>query len=167
MDPFNFQKMFRNMQPTHTFSPDYLKDIKWMVDQYKQVLDDDFWNSIHGMGRQKKQVYNSIPLETWENDTYLFLSAFVPGLVDVNHVKLSFLSDKRVLIKAKPNRPQPATSTKMIESDFHDGILEREMDFPYPVHKDNYHVTVDNSIATFIFRKREANKKEESIPVDF
>ncbi|UFU00550.1 hypothetical protein KO561_06300 [Radiobacillus kanasensis] len=167
MDPFNFHKMFQGMNPNHSFSPDYLKDIRGMVDEYKQVLDEDFWNSVNGMGRRKKTFYNQLPIEIWDNETNLFLLVFVPGLTDANDVKLTFLSESRILLKANVKRPQPPTSTKLVESDFNDEVLQRELDFPYPIHKDNYHVYVEESMATFIFKKSKKRNKEESIPIDF
>lgn len=166
MDPFKSRNPFENMgeMNQNPFSSSYLDQVKEMMEQYNSVLNEEFWDNVHGMGNQKKKrKMRSFPIEMWESDDELFVLAHIPGVKETRQVKTSFLSEKKVKVKAKLLSDQPPTAKRQLATELSD-LFERDVTLPYTVESDNYSIHVDEGITTIIFGKVDSFV---NVPFDF
>lgn len=149
------------------FSPDYLNNIKEMVNNFNSVLNDDFWNDVNqftGMN-QKRQKKDLVPIEIWENETYYYVNLLVPGLVDASDTSVHFFSDQRIGIKARVSANQPVGAKALVLSEFPQTFFKKEINLPQPVNGERYTKNLENNILLLTLEKKEDNSIE--LPFNF
>lgn len=164
MDPFMGKNPFSNMgmMNQHPFASDYLDQVQEAMEQYNSVFNDEFWSNVDNVGNQNRaRKMTSFPIEMWESDKELFVLAHIPRVKETRQVKISFLSKKRIKIKAKLLSDQPETSKRQLVSELSDPSIERDVTLPYAVKSDSYSTFVDEGVTTLIFEKM------EPVPFDF
>ncbi|MFC4556857.1 hypothetical protein ACFO3D_01385 [Virgibacillus kekensis] len=166
MDPFKSKNPFGEMGNINhnPLSAEYLDQIKEMMEQYNSVLNEEFWNNIQGISNRGRKKMEGFPIELWESDEELFIQAYIPGVKDTRRIKVSFLSDKKLKIKATQKSEQPTTAKRQLASDFTDSHIERYVKLPYEVETDNYSIHTEAGIVTLIFNKIHRGVK---VPFDF
>jgi HSP20 family molecular chaperone IbpA len=163
--PYNNDHPFSHYQGH--YPKDYLKQIKGMMNQYNQYMDDDFWqtiNRLQSISKLKEQSMNHIPIEIWETDELYHLLAYLPGLKKKEDIRLLFEDNETLFLRAKIPSLQPAAKSTKLHSEFPDQLLKRKVSFPESVSTKSYSISYNEGIVSVTLKKEQENL---DIPFDF
>jgi HSP20 family molecular chaperone IbpA len=163
--PYNNNHPFFHQQGH--YPKDYLKQIKGMMDQYNQYMNDDFWqtiNSLQSISKSKEERMNHIAIEIWETDELYHLLAYLPGLKKKEDLRLFFEDSETLFIRAKVPSLQPTGRSTKIHSEFPNQVLKRKVSFPESVSTKSYSISYNEGIVSITLKKKQENL---DIPFDF
>lgn len=152
--------------PFHNpFSQEHLEAIKGMVEQYNQVLTDDFWQNIYGLNvNRNHRSLNFIPVDIWETVDQFYVIAAIPGIRDTSNIKISFPESQKVMIKCKFSSFRPRKSSSPITKELPKDMLQREIRLPYPVKTRSHTSSYHNGVLKLVLTK---DDPDLDIPLEF
>lgn len=157
----------RNHFTNEQLSPDYFLELKKMVQQYNEILSDDFWRNLQNMNRRKRQNQPVVPIEIWENEQHLILLIVMPGM-DVNNIKITYHSPKHITFQSKLKTIQPPEAHNLLHSELPRYTLNRDIELPIPVKPDQHSISTNrDGVVTCTFTKEEIRQNQIQIPLDF
>jgi HSP20 family molecular chaperone IbpA len=153
------------------FTQQYLTDMKGMMKQLNQSLNEGFWENLRNITAPAAHLNSTnqppFPIEIWETDDQYYLLAGIPGLKSVRDIRVSFIDSKTVLIRAKPPMLVPAQHAVNLHSDFQKTApFERKINLPGPVRKKSYTSSYNQGVFTMQFSKRR-NIEYYDAPIDY
>ncbi len=103
---------------------------------------------------QMKQNH-SIPIQLWENNQQIYVLASLSGLKSSEDVKVTFLDDNRIRIRAKAPIYRPEKNSRVVKSEFPRNVIEREIELPHPVSPKSYSANFKDGLYTLTLHKLE------------
>jgi HSP20 family molecular chaperone IbpA len=160
-DPYSHFKNIQNSIPDFEHPNfDHFNNIKEMMKQYKQVLNDDFWkemsNPHSNMAKQKKGLKH-IPIEIWETDKIYQVLAFIPGIKNQKQVEINFTGDNVLVLSVKKPSRNSYTYGTLVYSELENQNMHRNIKLPIPVITDSYTMSYENGILKVILKKNTIN----------
>jgi len=136
------------------FSQDNMVQFKKMVNQFNEVFNDDFWESVSRVNQLVKgKPGGSIPVEIWENKDYLYIVALVAGIKDKQSIKIRFKDDSTLILKVKYPLLKPIEDSFMVQTEI-SGFEEREIGLPQSVENSDYELDLSEGILTLTLTKQ-------------
>jgi HSP20 family molecular chaperone IbpA len=123
----------------------------------------NFSNTQHANPEQKVQQNRNVPIQIWENNQQIYVLASLPGLKNSEDVKVTFLDDKRIRLRAKANTNRPERNSRMVQSEFPKSVIERDIELPQPVSTTSYSANYQDGLYTLTLHKLD---EEYEIPFD-
>lgn len=114
----------------------------------------NFTNTRPAQTSNQTRQSNSIPIQLWENDQQIYVLASLPGLKNSDDVKITFLDEKRIRIRAKSPVYRPEKNSKMVQSEFPKATIEREVELPQPVSTKSYSSTFKDGLYSLTLQKQ-------------
>lgn len=160
-DPFSHMKNFQNSIPDFEHPNfDHFNNIKEMMKQYRQVLNDDFWremsNSQSNMVNQKKSLKH-IPIEIWETEKIYHVLAFIPSIKNQKQVEITLTGDHVLVLSVKNPSRKNYTHGTLVYSELENQYMHRNIKLPLPVITDSYTMSYENGILKIILKKNTIN----------
>lgn len=159
MPNFNFGQLNSMMERLNVFLNNDL--MKHMYNLQSNVP--NFSNTQHADPDQRAQQNRGVPIQIWENNQQIYVLASIPGLKNSDDVKVIFLSDTHVRLRAKPSTNRPERSSRMVQSDFPKTFFERDIELPQAVSTAKYSTNYKDGLYTLTLHKLE---EEYEIPFE-
>ncbi|MCI3919244.1 Hsp20 family protein [Paenibacillus sp. TRM 82003] len=156
--------------PTPESALSQIQEVKKMMENYRHLLNDEFWTQVRGFHRNKTPV---LPIEIWESEQHLYLSAAAPGLKRINHADISFEDDRTLRLKLKSHSMKPPGAAALLRTELPAEAYEREIQLPRAVDATNYTTSYEGGVLCFTFLKKKekrskgGQRKPVVVPLDF
>ncbi len=135
-------------------SQENMVQFKKMINQFNQVFNDDFWESVTRVNQLVKgKPGGSIPVEIWENRNHLYVVALIAGIKEKHHIKIRFKDDSALVLKVKYPLLKPVEDSFMVQTEV-SGFEEREISLPQPVESNGYELDLSEGILTLTLKKQ-------------
>lgn len=142
-------------------SPDNMFQLKKMVNQFNDVFNDDFWESVARVNQLMKGKSGvtspSIPVEIWENKKHFYIVALVAGIKDKQSVKIRFKDAATLILKVKYPLLKPVEDSFMVQTEV-SRFEEREIGLAQPVENGDYEMDLSDGVLTITLNKRSRNQ---------
>ena len=140
------------------FSQENMVQFKKMVNQFNEVFNDDFWESVSRVNQLVKgKPGGSIPVEIWENRKHLYVVALIAGIKEKNNLKIRFKEDSALVLKVKYPLLKPVEDSFMVQTEV-PGFEEREVSLPQPVNTNDYKLDLNDGVLTLTLNKQNHNE---------
>ncbi|MGE5604223.1 MAG: Hsp20/alpha crystallin family protein [Bacteroidota bacterium] len=140
------------------FSQENMVQVKKMINQFNEVFNDDFWESIARVNQLVKgKPGGSIPVEIWENRNHFYVVALIAGIKEKHNIKIRFKDDRTLVLKVKYPLLKPVEDSFMVQTEV-SGFEEREVSLPQPVNSNDYDLDLSEGILTITLNKQSRNE---------
>lgn len=142
------------------FSQENMLQVKRMLNQFNEVFNDDFWESVARVNQLVKGKPSvSIPVEIWENKNHFYIVALVAGVKDKRNLKIHLKDDSTLVLKVKYSLLKPVEDCFMVQTEV-SGFDQREIALPSPVASNGYEMDLKEGILTITLEKQMQNGTE-------
>lgn len=136
------------------FSQETMLQFKKMVNQFNDVFNDDFWESVARVNQFiKGRPRGSIPVEIWENKKHFYVLALLAGVKNKQNVKIRFKDNNTMILKVKNPLLKPNEDCFMVLTEI-SGFEEREIGLPQPVEQDSYELDLNEGVLILTLNKQ-------------
>lgn len=140
------------------FSPESMLQIKKVVNQFNEIFNDDFWESVvrvNQLIKGKPEV--AIPVEIWESTKHFYIVALVAGIKDKQDIKIRFKDNSTLILKVKYPLLKPVEDSFMVQTEV-SRFVEREVSLTQPVESNDYELDLSEGVLTLTLNKQSLNE---------
>ncbi len=135
-------------------SQENMLQFKRIVNQFNDVFNDDFWESVSRVNQfVKGKPGGNIPVEIWENKNHFYVMALVAGIKDKQNIKIKFKDNNTIILKAKYPLLKPVEDSYMVQTEV-SRFDEREISLAQPVDSNSYELELNEGVITLILDKQ-------------
>ena len=136
------------------FSPETMFQFKKMVNQFNDVFNDDFWESVARVNQfVKGRPSGSIPVEIWEDQRKFYIIVLLAGVKNKQNIKIRFKDHNTLILKVKYPLLKPNEDCFMVSTEI-SGFEEREVDLPQPIENNSYELDLNEGVLTLTLIKQ-------------
>lgn len=135
------------------FSPESMLQLKKVVNQFNDVFNDDFWESVTRVNQLVKgKSGGSIPVEIWENNKHYYIVVLLAGIHDKHNIKIRFKDNNTLILKVRYPLLKPVEDCLMVQSEI-SRFEEREISLAQPVESNDYELDLNEGVLTITLNK--------------
>lgn len=140
------------------FSPESILQLKKVVNQFNEVFNDDFWESVARVNQLVKgKSRGTIPVEIWEDKTNFYITALVAGIKDKENIKIRFKDNSTLILKVKYPLLKPVEDCFLVQTEI-PRFEEKEFGLTQPVESEDYELDLNEGVLTLTLQKRSRNE---------
>lgn len=99
------------------------------------------------------EVTKQMPIQLWETEQHMYVLASIPGQKSSDDVKVTFVSDRLLRLRAKGPTSRPERNSRIVATEFPRGIIERDVELPHAVKTKTYSAQYSDGLYTLTLHK--------------
>lgn len=136
------------------FSQENMLQFKRVVNQFNDVFNDEFWESITRVNQlMKGKTRGNIPFEIWENQTHVYVVVLTAGIKDKQNIRIKFKDSSVLVLKVKYPLLKPVEDSFLVETEI-SRFEEREINLPQSVESNDYELELNEGILVLTLNKQ-------------